>query len=92
MIDQKKFSEALKEYRVRKGLTQNDLAKQLDMSRSVLSFLENGVQPPKTKHLTIIKDRLGISFDMISEDRKPGVLVRTKKPLIVWRGFFFDLV
>jgi len=60
--NEKKFHEALKEYRVLKDLTQNQLSKKTGINRTVLSFLENGHQRPTTQHLIILKDKLGIDF------------------------------
>lgn len=68
MINLKKFSDALKEYRARKEMTQLDLANRIGISRSVLSQLENGIQKPTTKHLTLIRDRLGIDINQFVED------------------------
>lgn len=55
MSDLKKFSDALKTWRIQKNLTQNEVAKRMGISRSVLSFLENGQQAPKMRHLSAQK-------------------------------------
>lgn len=60
--NEKKFSHALKEWRTRKGLSQKEVAVRMEMSRSTISFLENGEQLPNTSHIIKFKDRWGIDF------------------------------
>jgi transcriptional regulator with XRE-family HTH domain len=62
MSDLKKFSDALKTWRIQKNLTQKEVADRMGISRSVLSFLENGVQYPKMKHLVLLKERCGLDL------------------------------
>jgi transcriptional regulator with XRE-family HTH domain len=62
MSDLKKFSDALKTWRIQKNLTQKEVADRMGISRSVLSFLENGVQYPKMKHLVLLQERCGLDL------------------------------
>jgi transcriptional regulator with XRE-family HTH domain len=72
MENEKKFSDAFKTFRIKKGWTQEEMAKRLGMSRSVISFLENGQQYPKFNHLLMIKERLGLDLsEMISGTPTP---------------------
>lgn len=75
MINQKKLSEALREFRIRKDMTQDQVAKRIGISRPVLSQIENMNQIPTTRHLTLIRDRLGIDINqfMDEEGTKTGV-------------------
>lgn len=59
---EKIFNKVLKEYRVLKGMSQAEMAKRIGIDRTVLSFLETGRQQPTTKHLILLKDKLGIDF------------------------------
>lgn len=59
---EKIFHEVLKEYRIRKEMSQDELANRIGISRTVLSFLETGRQQPTTKHLILLKEKLGIDF------------------------------
>ncbi len=62
MSDLKKFSDALKTWRIQKNFTQQEVAKRMGISRSVLSFLENGIQYPKMRHLVLLKERCGLDL------------------------------
>jgi transcriptional regulator with XRE-family HTH domain len=62
MPDLKKFSTALKTWRIQKNMTQKEVADRMGISRSVLSFLENGNQYPKMRHLVLLKERCGLDL------------------------------
>lgn len=59
MTDKKIFSVTLKDLRKRKGLTQQEVATKLGLSRSIVSFLENGQQQPQLHHLSLLKEKFG---------------------------------
>lgn len=63
----------IKEARERAGLTQEDLAAELDMSPSHISVLERGRKTPRLETLVNIANALQVSTDMLLQD----VLVRT---------------
>ena len=78
MSDLKKFSDALKTWRIQKNLTQKEVAKRMGISRSVLSFLENGQQAPKMRHLVLLKERwdLDLSHTITGVEQKGDVQER----------------
>jgi transcriptional regulator with XRE-family HTH domain len=63
----KSFPEALLQWRIRKGLTQEEVGTRMGLSRSVISFLENGKQKPKPLHLILFQDHWGVDFSESSE-------------------------
>ena len=62
----------IKEAREQVGLTQEDLAAELDMSPSHISVLERGRKAPRLETLVNIANALQVSTDMLLQD----VLVR----------------
>jgi transcriptional regulator with XRE-family HTH domain len=59
------FAERLTHLRERKGLTQEDLAKRLNISRSALSLWEIGKREPNFETATKIADFFGVSVDYL---------------------------
>jgi transcriptional regulator with XRE-family HTH domain len=55
----------LREYH---GITQHHLAKQLHMSRSFISDMENGRKIPNVAHILKIADFFGVSADVLVLD------------------------
>lgn len=62
MSKSKKFSEALKEWRKKKGLSQQEVASRMGISRTIISFLENGQQQPQLHHLRLLDENFGVDF------------------------------
>ena len=62
MANLSKFSEELKTWRIRRNLTQKEVADRMGISRSVLSFLENGQQAPKMNHIINLKEKWGLDL------------------------------
>lgn len=70
--DAVKFSDTvvqlLKEERLRRGISQYKLAKDCDISKSSISYIECNKQVPTIRNLIIIADYLGISLgDLIKK-------------------------
>lgn len=53
----------IKEFRKKKGLTQQELALRLEMSQNAVSLYERGVNDPSIITLVQIADELGITVD-----------------------------
>jgi transcriptional regulator with XRE-family HTH domain len=62
MNQQKKFSEALRDWRKKKNLSQQEVAQRIGISRTIISFLENGQQQPQVHHIKLFQDNFGIDF------------------------------
>ena len=58
----------IKTARERAGLTQEDLAAELEMSPTHISVLERGVKAPKLETLVNIANTLHVSTDMLLQD------------------------
>ena len=58
----------IKSARERAGLTQEDLAAELEMSPTHISVLERGVKAPKLETLVKIANTLHVSTDMLLQD------------------------
>ena len=58
-----KFCEILKELRTAKGLGQVTLAKELGVSKGIISLWENGLREPTMSNLIALSDYFGISID-----------------------------
>ena len=68
----------IKAARERAGLTQEDLAAELDMSPTHISVLERGRKAPRLETLVNIANALQVSTDMLLQD----VLVRRTDSLV----------
>ena len=59
------FAERLKQIRKEKGLSQEDLAELLDVSRQAVSKWEQGAGYPEVEKLLVLSNRLNISLDSL---------------------------
>ncbi|MDU8964576.1 helix-turn-helix domain-containing protein [Clostridium tertium] len=59
------FADRLKDERIRKGLTQTELATILFLGQTSISKYENGVQIPETPTLQKLADFFGVSVDYL---------------------------
>ena len=60
-----KFSERLKELRIEKGLTQEQLAKETGLSRSAIGFWENGARIPLATVVIALAKYFGVTSDYL---------------------------
>ncbi|MBR3057402.1 MAG: helix-turn-helix domain-containing protein [Clostridiales bacterium] len=66
--EEKVLGENIRKYRVLAGLSQDDLASKMRMSRAVLSQWENDQDDPNEEQLARLAKNLGISADMLLAD------------------------
>ena len=79
--------EKLKKLRKARGLSQEDLANELKVSRQSISKWELGESFPDTNHLVRVSDYFGISLDYLLRDKdlseiKQQVVVKEVQPII----------
>ena len=67
-MDQKAIGRRIKAARERKGLTQEELAEEVDLSPMHVSVIERGVKLPKLETLINIANVLGVSADVLLQD------------------------
>ena len=60
-----KFSERLKQTRIKHGFTQDEFAKKLNISASSISLYENGDREPSLATLKTISETLNVSTDYL---------------------------
>lgn len=60
-----KFSEILKELRTAAGIGQVALAKELGVSKGIISLWENGLREPTMSNLISLSEFFGVSIDEI---------------------------
>ena len=60
-----KFQNILKSLRVAKGLTQDELSKQLNISRSTIGMYEKGAREPDFETLELIADYFNVDTDYL---------------------------
>jgi transcriptional regulator with XRE-family HTH domain len=70
----KEFGERTKDLRIKKGLSQEDIAKILDIERSTASRLENGIIAPTFQNLILLSETLGTTIDYLLTGRKSMTL------------------
>ena len=61
------IGERIKELRIRNGLTQTDLAKRLQLSRSAVNAWEMGISIPSTQYIIELADLFKTSADYVLE-------------------------
>lgn len=62
------FGDNLKKYRTEKGLSQNDIAEKLFVTRQCVSKWENGTTEPDLQSLQSLSGLLGVSIDELVKD------------------------
>lgn len=67
--------ESLKVHRIKKGLTQKEMAEAIGVSVGTWSSWENYKSYPNAKQIRIIEDVLGASYDSIFFDFNHGLTV-----------------
>lgn len=60
-----KFCERLKEMRIKRGYTQDEFAKMINISPSSISLYENGDREPSISMLKTISETLDVSSDYL---------------------------
>lgn len=81
------LGEKLKKLRKARGLSQEQLADQLNVSRQAISKWELGESTPDTDNLVALSDYYGVSFDYLLRDQEvpevsEKVMMREVQPLI----------
>ena len=81
------LGEKLKKLRKARGLSQEQLADQLNVSRQAISMWELGESTPDTDNLVALSDYYGVSLDYLLRDQEvpevsEKVMVREVQPLI----------
>lgn len=80
-----KFHEKLYALRKAAGMTQNDLAEKLNVSRQAVSRWEMGTAMPDVENLIVISDLFGVTLDELLKDRtEPSAAVPEKAELHYW--------
>ena len=75
------FSEALQDYRKKAGMSQEELAHQLGVSRQSISKWEQGQAFPETEKLIQLSRMLGVTIDsLLKEELEVQVLPDTQTP------------
>ena len=67
-MDQKAIGRRIKAARERKGLTQEELAEEVNLSPMHVSVIERGVKLPKLETLINIANALDVSADVLLQD------------------------
>lgn len=70
----------LKRVRLEKGLTQNDVAAKLGISRQAVSRWENGAAYPDIDNLTLLSEIYGVSVDELLGKKAAGSEIDQKEP------------
>lgn len=65
-----KFSEKVRKLRIRKGLSQEELAEKLDVSRQTVSKWEAGSSLPEIEKLIFLSDFFQVSIDYLLRDKQ----------------------
>ena len=60
------FCERLKELRIEKGLGQVEPAKEINVSKGIISLWGNGLREPKLSNLIVLAQFFDVSIDYLS--------------------------
>ncbi len=55
----------IKSLRIEKGLTQDDLAEMINVTKSTISYYENSKRTPTVTNLHLLAEALNVSFDYL---------------------------
>ncbi len=65
MLISKRLGDNIKKIRARKGMSQGDICRKLDMDRSYMSAIENGKKNITISQLERLAQALGVSVDKL---------------------------
>ena len=88
------FKENLKQLRIKKGLTQAQLAEKLFVSRSTVAKWENGLGLPNTESMALLEELFDISASELATKEPEKVIVKKNQRLriigeiILWATIF----
>jgi transcriptional regulator with XRE-family HTH domain len=87
-----KFNEKLQKLRKEKGMSQENLAEILDVSRQAISKWESGQSYPETDKLIVLSDMFGVTLDSLIKD---GEIEKDNQniasdPFWIRRGSYFE--
>jgi len=76
------FSKALKRLRIKKGLTQAELAAALDIGKSTISMYEVGAREPDFESLEAIADFFNVPMvELLHEEGKPALTNKDERDI-----------
>jgi transcriptional regulator with XRE-family HTH domain len=90
--------EMIKEHRLNKGLTQEELAEKTGISVRTIQRIENNEGDPRSHTLHLLAEALGIDFDLIKKgeknEKEPTTLAESKfwLPLLHLSALFLTLI
>ena len=64
---------ALTKERINQGISQYKMAKDIGMSKSSISYIENQTQTPSLRTIIIIADYLGVKLNVLLDDKKASL-------------------
>lgn len=70
-MEQEKIGHRIKQLRCAKGLSQEELARQVDLPRTAITKIESGSQDVRFKELEKLSGALGISIGTLVEETRP---------------------
>lgn len=73
-----KFSEKVKNSRIKSGMSQESLAERLDVSRQTVSKWESGVSFPEIEKLIALSDIFDVSIDYLLRDKQINSVIHSK--------------
>ena len=76
------FAKKLKELRTRRGLTQDELAKDLQLVKSSISMYESGKRKPSFEVLEAVADYFNVNLDMLYGDEDVFIPTFKKVPML----------
>ncbi len=76
------FAKRLKELRVSRGLTQDDLARELNLVKSSISMYENGKRKPSFEVLEAIADYFNVNMDTLYSSAPVFVPLLKRVPML----------
>lgn len=82
MITSNKFSQRLKELRLKKGLTQTELGEKVGVKQSTFTNWENGKREPSYENLVKLADLLEVSLDSLFGREQMKVKKRSPAQLL----------
>lgn len=85
MLDKNNYQNNIKQFRVREGLTQEELAKKINISRQMIGLIENNKTIPSVeialKLSKVLKEPIENLFEVLKTFQSKQIFEKISKPI-----------
>ena len=85
------FGERLAALRKERGMSQEELAEKLQLTRQTISKWETGASTPDLELLMRLAEVFGISMDCLLREEKPSIMKKISDPFVIFFYIFLTV-